>query len=118
MKSFYHLLRFASCLAMAGVFYPVLSQTPAADPALIPLPAQWAKGNGQFVLPNPVTLQIPAGDSLGLIADHIRSKIEMSTGYAVQVQTGNGAAIRLAINKKTDVAMGKEGYNLLVDAKG
>ncbi len=118
MKPVCQMLRFACYIVFGLGCLPAGAQSTTEIPALIPLPAQWSRGNGAFTLQNPVLLQVPTGDSLRFIAGLVSRKIQQSTGYQVQAPVTGAAAIRLALTKKHDPALGKEGYILQVDGNG
>jgi len=82
--------------------------------ALIPEPVSVTEKQGSFVLPQNVTISLPAKDDLGHTYALLKDRIS-NTGATVQEQKENtNATINLVLNKRADSRLGDEGYTLSV----
>lgn len=117
MNSPYQLLRFFAATLSLLVMQTSHAQKTLETAALIPMPVSWQQGNGIYILSGPVRVNLPAGDSLKFLGNLITSRLTAATGMEATV-TASGGQIQLLLNKRTDAAIGKEGYQLTVDANG
>lgn len=102
------------CTQFALEAQPVRQQ-----PALIPVPARVKWNDGFFKLPDTITISIPANQpAVGWVANQLSAKLNLTTGLPVSIHSGNTATILLQLNKPLHPAIGKEGYQLSVTAKG
>ncbi|WP_018627484.1 beta-N-acetylhexosaminidase [Niabella aurantiaca] len=100
-------------LALAISLISTAQQKPNAI-ALIPEPVSLTEQNGVFVLPQNVTISVPAKADLGHTYALLKERIA-NTGATVQEQKENaGATISLVLNKSRDSRLGDEGYTLSV----
>ena len=86
-------------------------------PALIPEPVSVTQGKGNFTV-NAYT-KIGATDSARTVAEWLQSFLQKQTGYRTAiVNSAKENAIQLMINTVKDEKIGREGYRILVTAKG
>jgi hexosaminidase len=106
MKKILSLL--GSCLLAAMAF----GQSPIA---IIPEPVSLQKKEGSFTLPQQVVIEAGNQPELRTTVSFLRDRLSIPTGKSVTVSpSATGAAIRLQLNKTSEAAIGKEGYQLSV----
>jgi hexosaminidase len=109
-------LAFCCCF----VSFLSFSQTTKSTLAIIPEPVKTITKPGQFILPKNVTIQAPLSKEMLPVTDYLRKKLTGATGALVTVKSKFAipATIKLLLSTKADTVLGKEGYQLLVGAKG
>ena len=93
--------------------YNLCAQPNAPRVRVIPQPVSVVEGRGYFNLPAKIILEAPAAPALKQVIDLLEERFTLPTGYHL-VRAGQGANIRLVLNKKADTSIGKEGYTLAV----
>lgn len=92
----------------------LFSQTEASI-AIIPEPVTLTKTTGYFVLPQTVGIEIPANPELKELANILKQRFSVPTGYNVNAGANSAAAaIHLVLNTPVDKTIGNEGYTLSV----
>jgi len=76
----------AACLLLACVVLPASAAKPAASPPLIPLPAQWEPGDGQFVVREDTAIRTAADDV---------AAVQAATYFSDLLQRTRGTGLRL-----------------------
>jgi hexosaminidase len=83
--------------------------------SIIPEPVKLTKGQGSFVLTSGTPIITTSAD-LQSAAKNFASKINVATGFSMQVATSGKNGIQLALNTKSDATLGEEGYLLDVSS--
>lgn len=81
---------------------------------LIPEPSSLQIGNGKFILPNQISIQVPS--VFEAIGTEMISRFKTVTGKNASLSNQKNASIRF--EQVQDKALGKEGYQLTVNEKG
>lgn len=106
-----------SLLAMFLSLFVVVAFAQRAEKeiSIIPEPVSMVEKSGEFVLPEVVTISTPKIDEMGFVNSMLDRKLSTATGKTVEIKSGdNSATIVLELNKKSDDAIGDEGYKLVV----
>ena len=82
--------------------------------AIIPEPVAIVKNQGQFILPENVTIQCPAIPETKQLLAFLQERISVPTGRYVSVVNNKSATISLSLNEKANHTIGAEGYQLTV----
>ncbi|MEO5890085.1 MAG: family 20 glycosylhydrolase [Ferruginibacter sp.] len=105
------ILMLACCLP--GII--AISQTTGNRIAIIPEPVKMVQNDGQFQLPENISIEAPSLPALQSTIEFLKQRLTVPTGYKVTVSNqSSNANIRLSINKTADQVIGKEGYQLVV----
>lgn len=98
-------------ISAVGFAQPVVPKT-----AIIPEPVSLVAKNGVFVLPKTINIKAPNDATLNPALEILQRKLTVSTGSTVTLLRGNAtkATLNLELNKKTNPAIGSEGYQLSV----
>lgn len=106
---------FTMCLIFT-MSLPLIAQQASPAFRLIPEPVSLQAGEGTFVLNPSNAIHIPANHSeLRKIADYLALKVRPATGFDLKIsESVTPSGILLALNKKADAQLGKEGYQLEV----
>lgn len=86
--------------------------------SIIPEPVSMVKKGGYYVLPKKITISSPAPAEMDFTLNYLQQKLSTATGYEVNVNIKSSAQIKLQLNKKTNSALGDEGYMLSVKSDG
>lgn len=81
---------------------------------LIPEPSSLQIGNGKFILPNQISIQVPS--VFEAIGTEMITRFKTVTGKNASLSNQKNASIRF--EQVQDKALGKEGYQLTVNEKG
>ena len=86
--------------------------------AIIPQPVTVIENTGHFTLPKNVVIEAGAQPEMKQVIAFLKTRLSVPTSISVIIKSAApSATIKLILNKKTDVVIGKEGYHLLVTAK-
>jgi hexosaminidase len=89
----------------------------AAEPALIPVPAEIHSGQGSFVVANGAVITAPAGDAQAAFAVQEAAGLALRLrGLKLETNAGGAGAIKLELD--STLALGPEGYRLDVTPAG
>ena len=82
--------------------------------AIIPEPVYLLRLQGKVTLPNNIIIEAPSTKELQTTVSFLKNRLTVPTGYTASVvHTPNtNATVRLILNEKENVAIGKEGYTL------
>ncbi|MDO5522908.1 MAG: beta-N-acetylhexosaminidase [Bacteroidia bacterium] len=101
--------------AMAFIASLAFGQQMERGISIIPEPVSVVKKGGHYVLPNQVTVSIPAGNEMKFISEVLTKKLSTAPDKKVTVQNNApNANIVLTLNTKADSNIGDEGYTLSV----
>ncbi|CAN5203600.1 hypothetical protein BH09BAC6_BH09BAC6_05250 [soil metagenome] len=97
-----------------------LGQTVKNGLAIIPEPVKVVLKKGQFTVPKRVIIEAGAQAGMMSVTAYLKNKLSTAAGAVVTVKNtfASPATIKLMLNKVADVELGKEGYRLVVTAKG
>lgn len=85
--------------------------------AIIPEPVSLNRKQGQFQLPEQISIQAAEG-SRGVV-DYLKTKLTIPTGrYISETSSAGPATIKLVLNTHQNTQLGKEGYLLSVKPQG
>jgi len=105
-------------LALLFAFQTSFAQTTKNSVAIIPEPVSIRTTSGQFLLPQTVVIEAPAQQDLKQVIDVLQNRLQTAAGKKVLISNAAPtASIHLQVNKKTDNAIGTEGYTLSVTPK-
>ncbi|MBS1598675.1 MAG: family 20 glycosylhydrolase [Bacteroidetes bacterium] len=109
-----------SFISLSLLFFYVFSFAQnSTEISIIPEPVSVVKNDGYFVLPQSVSVDMPASAELREVANILKERFSAPTGYSVTINSKptEGATIQLSLNKTADKVLGSEGYNLSVTSK-
>jgi hexosaminidase len=86
--------------------------------SIIPEPVNLVKGEGHFVLPETISIRIPALDELKETTLLLQQKLAATGKKLVVNGPGSEATIHFLLNKTADKTLGNEGYSLSVRSSG
>ncbi len=102
------------CAMALTVAHPARAQPTDPPIRLIPLPESVARGDGEFILADPVRIVIAApSERLVEVADFLSDVIRIRTGFRVAVESGRGAGSTIVLDER-GVIPNEEGYQLTV----
>jgi hexosaminidase len=108
-KSSIFFLRFT----ITAIFLTQSVVASAQNVSILPVPASLKKGNGNFELTASTTVSFPGkSPDVSRVAGYLTSIVKTATGFELKSQAGTSGNIQLALNDKTDAAIGKEGYSI------
>ena len=103
---------FCCCITFIG-----FGQT-RTDIDVIPEPVSLNKNVGTFSLPQRIVIEADTRPEMKQVIAFLKDRLSTPTGIPVIVKNpAPSATIKLILNKKADVVIGKEGYNLLVNPR-
>ena len=90
--------------------------------SLIPIPASMQQGEGNFTLKSSAVIEITSADAdVKRVAEMLRKKLSVATGYTIAVKLGSGksgGAGNISLILSGSAATGNEGYTLAVTMQG
>ena len=87
--------------------------------SIIPEPVSMVQKNGDFVLPDVVTISSPSNKEMNFVNDFLVKKISTATGKDVKIDSkAKNATIQLVLNKRVNSQIGDEGYVLTSTSNG
>lgn len=105
--------------AVAGLFaMNSIAQSDRRPIAIIPEPVSMKAAEGQFVLPESVSINVHGNIEIGDAVRLFAEKLMRSTGRKVTIGNESKPTINLLLYTKTESAIGNEGYTLSVDGSG
>lgn len=110
---------FLGFLCLCFISTIVFGQDAANKIAIIPEPVKIVSNTGNFTLPKNIIIEAPANTDLKETVSFLKDRLSTPTGIPVIVKNtiSPASTIKLLLNKKTDGAIGKEGYHLTVTPK-
>lgn len=119
-SQYLHMKKILLFLMLAGPYFGAEAQT-EVEPAIIPKPVQMEKKGGKFEIGNFTILEVPdRTPEVMMVARYLGQQILRSTGFQVKVvlagenKDSRANIISIALNRKDDAVLGKEGYTLEV----
>ncbi len=110
-----NMLKMFLCCLISSVSY---AQTNSTDIAVIPQPVSIVKTAGKFLLPNKIIVEAGPQSEIRQLLVFLKDRLSTPTGNTVVISNAAAnATVRLVLNKTTDAALGKEGYQLSVTPK-
>jgi len=86
--------------------------------AIIPEPVSLQTSEGQFTLPDEISLDVPENNELSQGVKLLTDRLTQATGKKVKPGSASNATISLKINSSSNAALGNEGYTLSVTQSG
>jgi hexosaminidase len=86
--------------------------------AIIPEPVSLKTSEGQFTLPDEISLDVPENNELSQGVKLLTDRLTQATGKKVKPGSSSNATISLKINSSSNAALGNEGYTLSVTQSG
>lgn len=92
------------------------AQSMQNDIHILPVPVEIQKGNGQYVF-SKLIANFPQGTEMETLKSQLSQRIWKNLGWKLETSKTN-ANLSFVLNKQFDAKIGKEGYHLVVSAKG
>ncbi|MBC7913294.1 MAG: family 20 glycosylhydrolase [Pyrinomonadaceae bacterium] len=110
--------RFIIFLSICLLNLKGLAQETDSKISIIPEPVEMVKAEGFLNLTEEIIIQSPSSPAILHTVNLLREKIATATGIKIIIsEKADHAAIRFHLNTVEDIALGKEGYRLLVTPK-
>jgi len=102
-----------------GLFYiGAHGQNPTKQLSIIPAPVLVKSGQGTFTLPASVIIDAANSAEMKPVGYYLQNRLKIATGKSVVIKANASfSSIKLVLNKLQNPVIGKEGYQLNVNAK-
>ncbi|MGI4751495.1 MAG: beta-N-acetylhexosaminidase [Janthinobacterium lividum] len=100
------------------ISFSAFSQSNKNSISIIPEPVSIKTAPGKFILPVSITIDAANTAEIIPVTNYLKNKISVATGKSVFIKpNASFATIKLMLNKAENLTLGKEGYQLNINAK-